>query len=155
MGQGTESCGGYEVIYDPISEGLERGEWNTRNGGSISVNRMTKSHLRNAIRHAEKKSICAGFSDESEDWDEWVSVLESELSSRQSNKPPGLSENLKSKFPVRGKKKKMKCHCGTIYEARQVDLKRGWAKSCSKSCAAIRREYGKPAATEAATNQEA
>lgn len=154
MGQGTESCGGYEVIYDPISEGLEHGEWNTRGGGSIPVNKMTKSHLRNAIRHAEKKSICAGFSDESEDWDEWVSVLESELSTRQPSKPHGLSENLKSKFPVRGVKQKMKCHCGAVYEARKADLKRGWAKSCSKSCAAIRREYSKPAAVKIELNKE-
>jgi hypothetical protein len=26
--------------------------------------------------------------------------------------------------------------CGIVYEARQADLKRGWGKCCSKSCAA-------------------
>lgn len=40
----------------------------------------------------------------------------------------------------------MKCHCGEEYKAREADLKRGWARSCSKSCAAIRRDFGRPAA---------
>lgn len=40
----------------------------------------------------------------------------------------------------------MQCHCGLIYQARSADLKRGWGLSCSKSCAAIRRDFGrKPA----------
>ena len=38
----------------------------------------------------------------------------------------------------------MICHCDRKYEAREADLKRGWALSCSKRCAAIRRDYGKP-----------
>ena len=32
------------------------------------------------------------------------------------------------------------CHCGKKYKAREADLKRGWARSCSKSCAAWLRE---------------
>jgi len=32
------------------------------------------------------------------------------------------------------------CACGNLYMAREADLRRGWAKSCSKSCAAKRRE---------------
>jgi hypothetical protein len=34
---------------------------------------------------------------------------------------------------------KMTCKCGTVYEAREADVKRGWGKSCSKSCAAKKR----------------
>ena len=30
------------------------------------------------------------------------------------------------------------CECGVVFEARPADIKRGWAKSCSKSCAARR-----------------
>lgn len=41
----------------------------------------------------------------------------------------------------------MKCWCGNHYTARDADIKRGWGLSCSKSCAAIRRDYGKPKAT--------
>ncbi|UNM95915.1 hypothetical protein MMG00_12040 [Ignatzschineria rhizosphaerae] len=37
----------------------------------------------------------------------------------------------------------MKCHCGTEYTAKGADLGRGWGFSCSKSCSAIRREFGK------------
>ncbi len=41
---------------------------------------------------------------------------------------------------------KMVCHCGETYEAREADLKRGWGYSCGKSCAAIRRDFGRPKA---------
>lgn len=40
----------------------------------------------------------------------------------------------------------MICHCGEEYSAREADLKRGWGYSCSKSCAALRRDFGKPKA---------
>jgi hypothetical protein len=53
-----------------------------------------------------------------------------------------------SNLPTRGKKQTMKCHCGNIYEAREADLKRGWALSCSQPCAATRRSEGKPEATK-------
>lgn len=32
------------------------------------------------------------------------------------------------------------CRCGEKFQARVADRARGWAKSCSKSCAASRRE---------------
>jgi len=31
------------------------------------------------------------------------------------------------------------CKCGTVYFARAADIRRGWGKSCSKRCAAIKR----------------
>lgn len=37
-------------------------------------------------------------------------------------------------------KVEMICHCGNQYNAKIADLKRGWGKSCSKSCAAKRRK---------------
>ena len=37
-------------------------------------------------------------------------------------------------------KVKRTCACGTVYAARKADLDRGWGMSCSKSCAAKRRE---------------
>ena len=40
----------------------------------------------------------------------------------------------------------MLCHCGKEYDAREADLKRGWGYSCSKSCAAKRRDFGYPKA---------
>ena len=33
-----------------------------------------------------------------------------------------------------------RCSCGQKYMAREADIKRGWAKSCSKSCAAKKRD---------------
>lgn len=41
----------------------------------------------------------------------------------------------------------LKCWCGTLYTAREHDVKRNWAKTCSKSCAATKRAYGRPNAT--------
>lgn len=38
------------------------------------------------------------------------------------------------------------CHCGKSYTARQADLDRGWGLSCSKSCAATKRGFGRPKA---------
>jgi hypothetical protein len=37
------------------------------------------------------------------------------------------------------------CHCGKKFTARKADVDRGWAKCCSKSCAATKsnRETGK------------
>ena len=36
----------------------------------------------------------------------------------------------------------MICRCGDEYEAREADIARGWAMSCSKSCAAKKRAFG-------------
>lgn len=43
----------------------------------------------------------------------------------------------------------MICHCGAEYSAKSADLKRGWGYSCGKSCAAIRRDFGRPKAKRA------
>lgn len=37
----------------------------------------------------------------------------------------------------------LQCWCGTKYEARETDIKRGWGFSCCKSHAAIKRDYGR------------
>jgi len=42
----------------------------------------------------------------------------------------------------RGAMADMLCHCGAVYQAMEADLKRGHGYSCSKSCAATRRDYG-------------
>lgn len=38
------------------------------------------------------------------------------------------------------------CFCGSEYSARFADISRGWAKTCSKRCAAVKRERGRPCA---------
>ena len=38
------------------------------------------------------------------------------------------------------------CHCDTPYIARAADIARGWAKACSKSCAAKVRDRIRPPA---------
>jgi hypothetical protein len=46
-------------------------------------------------------------------------------------------------------KVQMICHCGNEYTAKEADLRRGWGYSCGKSCAAIRRDFGRPKAKRA------
>ena len=42
---------------------------------------------------------------------------------------------------------KLQCNCGVIYSARLADIVRGWGKTCSKRCAAIKRKHNTPNAT--------
>jgi hypothetical protein len=159
MGQGTESCGGYEIHYDPLEEGLEKGLWEMANGSSISVSDMTIRHLKNTIRHCRNKARTASFSCDADTYHDWINVLEDELYNKTCDNLRSLNDN-ESKITKKIKKsktltkingiikptqQKMKCFCGNEYVAKKADLKRGWGKSCSKSCAAIRREFGRPA----------
>jgi hypothetical protein len=143
----TESCGGYDSEYDPYHEGLRTGFWTQRDGSSICVADMKDSHIRNSIRICKNLSEIETFSGDSDKWDQWIEIFEFELSTRSKNKKEKpLKENNKSGCTVRGVKQKMQCHCGSIYFARIADLDRGWGFSCSKRCAAIRREFGRPKA---------
>lgn len=145
MGQGTESCQGYDMDYDPYDEGLEVGEWTTKGGGSIRVSDMTLRHLRNARQLAIRNKREANFTDQAEKWEGWVDIFDREIAARE-RVAPSLPKLTKAPKPVRGTKVTMICHCGQEYEARLADVKRGQGLSCSKSCAAIRREYGRPPA---------
>lgn len=156
MGQGTESCGGYEIHYDPLEEGLEQGLWEMADGSSIAVSDMTTKHLRNVIRHCTNKARTVSFSCDADTYNSWIEIFENELYNRTSIHHPSLknneskvTKNSKTKIKINGiikpTQQKMKCFCGNEYVAKKADLKRGWAKSCSKSCAATRREFGRPA----------
>lgn len=169
MGQGTDSCGGWELAYDPYddleSEGFS--VWEGRDG-NYYVDKMSNPHIENAIEMCENLSLCSSFSCEAEKWDTWITVFYQELSDRASKgiyleRSTDERERKRNRTKCRkgdGKKlvksiknynfesssQKMKCHCGEVYVARVADLKRGWALSCSKSCAAIRRDFGRSAA---------
>lgn len=161
MGQGSDSCG-TDVEYDAYDEGLERGVWIQRNGVSIHVSAMSVKHLYGAKQLAVKAARRATFTDESDKWEAWVEVFDAELARRER---PVLStrQELKTAQPgtysvtgeaaksivesvIRGLTVTMICHCNQEYQAREADIKRGWGLSCSKRCAAIRREFGRPAA---------
>lgn len=145
MGQGSDSCGGYEVDYDPYEEGMEKGEWTTRGGGTIQVANMTDSHIRGARRVAVRAAHEASFTSDAEKWEAWVEIFDAELARRDAAPKTPKAPKAPAK-PVRGTKITMICHCGKEYPAREADLKRGQSFSCSKSCAGIRREYGRPPA---------
>lgn len=88
------------------------------------------------------------WSDEGEFADPvWQGEMEARRHRARRNARPATKRSRKPARPY-GKPTmvRMLCHCGTEYEARKVDLLRGWGLSCSKSCAAIRRDYGRPAA---------
>ena len=144
MGQGTESCGGYDVDHCDYEEGLATGMWTQRDHTRISVSKMSAQHLHNAKRIALAKAECATFSDEADMCREWADLFDRELGSRPLAKPKSTAP--KAIKPVRGTKVDMICHCGVRYQARQADLNRKQGLSCSKRCAAIRREFGRPAA---------
>ena len=41
--------------------------------------------------------------------------------------------------------KTVTCHCGTNFQARTADVKRGWGKFCSKSCAKTKTQIARKA----------
>lgn len=147
MGQGSDSCGGYEVDYCPYEEGLGACLWTQRDGSKISVGDMSLRHLENAKRIAENRAECANFSGDADMWLEWVEVFERAIEYKPKHVARYVSPSAVA--PTRGTKSIMVCHCGVRYEARTADIKRGWGLSCSKRCASIRREFGRPAATSA------
>lgn len=146
MGQGAESCNGYEVLFDPHDEYLEQRIWTQRDGTTIHVSKMTLTHLKNVYRHVERLFFQACTVEEKEQWDGWMEVFRVEMKRRQKPTTPTGALTPKTPTAIRGKKQQMICHCGQEYTARDADLQRGWSLSCSKSCAAIRRDYGRPAA---------
>lgn len=146
MGQGAEDAGGYEVDYDEYAE-CPDGFWIQRDGSRIAISSMTVSHLRGALRIVERRSETSNFTGDAESWNEWADAFRSEISSRgEEERPVAVYIGPEFVKPTRGNKTMMICHCGKEYPARDADLKRGWAKSCSKRCASIRREFGRPAA---------
>ncbi|KKB61133.1 hypothetical protein WM40_25020 [Robbsia andropogonis] len=148
MGQGSDSCGGWEVLYDPLTD-VPDGYWEMASGEQIKIADMTVRHLRNVIRLCKSKAECANFTGDADRWSEWADVFERELHGRSTivrATAPGVPPE-----PKRGTTATMRCHCGRHYEAREADLKRGWGKSCSKHCAAVRREFGRPAAKRVKT----
>lgn len=149
MGQGTDSCGGYDVEYDEYEEAGVDGCWVQRGGSRIKIASMTVSHMRNAQRICRELASCATFTDEADKWNSWVEVFEDEISLRERHSPMSTTavKAMVPPKPQRGTKVRMKCFCGCEYDARKADLDRGWALTCSKSCSAIRREFGRPKAT--------
>jgi hypothetical protein len=49
---------------------------------------------------------------------------------------PGLIYRKSKASKPRGNFTEVTCRCGTKFMARPADIRRGWGKSCSKSCAA-------------------
>ncbi|CAL9966456.1 hypothetical protein VPHD148_0106 [Vibrio phage D148] len=146
MGQGAESAGGYEQEYNPWEEGLATGDWTQKNLTNIHVSDMSYGHLKNTIRLCENNHLAANFECDKDLWSGWIGVLTDELSARERTRLRTTAQE-KTLTKQRGLTRQMKCHCGKEYSARIADLNRGWARSCSKRCAAIRREFGRPAGT--------
>lgn len=150
MGQGTESCGGYDVLYDEYdNDSLCDGVWTMRNGARIHVSKMKLSHLKNTRRMVANLARSSNYTSEEEKWESWVDIFDQEISRRSSSdaaeKPKAKITNA-TPVKLRGKMVTMICYCGKEYEAREADLKRGWGLTCCKSHAAIRRDFGRPAA---------
>lgn len=123
-GQGTESCGGYDVGYDPYEDGLTTGIWTMKDQTQISIHKMSKNHLIRAIRLCRYNSYSGTFSCESDKWDAWVELFQNEIDSRKCTDTKRTVKD--ARLPLRGTKITMICHCGNEYKARSSDIKRGW-----------------------------
>lgn len=148
----AEAMGAYEAVYDEYEEGLESGEWIQRDGTSISISKMSTSHIRNCIRLCEVRSESSTFSNDSHKWECWINAFEDELFARTltkratktKTKTKKASKTIKAILnSTKSNKLLMTCFCGKQYIAKRADLNRGWALSCCKSCASIRREFGR------------
>lgn len=150
MGQGSDSCGGYEVDYDPYDEGMEAGVWTTKDNAEIHITKMSLQHLHGARRVAYRAQMEANFTDTADKWEQWVDMFDEEISRRSTTASKAVSATVltpvKAPTKQRGKMVQMVCHCGQEYDAREAELKRGNGFSCGKRCAAIRRDYGRPKA---------
>lgn len=131
MGQGSDSAGGddFDYEFDQASHDLKIKIWTKQNGDKIQLKDMTLSELNDAKFFATKQSFECLNDDIADHYINWFNILSFEVESRTANS--------QEKKEARGKKTKMTCSCGKIYFARDSDLKRGWGKSCSKSCAAM------------------
>ena len=125
------------MSVDHYLVGLSTEIWTTKDLRKIPISDMTTSHINNTVSMLNTACRGAGSDSEVDKWTSWLSLFYKELIKRDigTSNPRGTTDT-------------MKCHCGIEYEARIADLNRGWAYSCSKSCAAIRREFGRPAATK-------
>ena len=162
MGEEAEALGFYELgDYNPYEYEESKGftVWTQRDSTEILVSQMSNRHIQNAIRICKVQSECATFSCDSDLWNDWIDVFNTVLSERarkgtfvpaintqtqQKNKPKKSKKNPFLNMTFTSSSVTLKCHCGRNYEARVADLKRGWAFSCSKRCAAIKRDYGRP-----------
>ncbi len=134
---------------DHYEEGLAMGEWMQRNGGVKNVTDMTTSHIRNARRYAVAAMETARDTHTESVFSDWVDTFDEALAERSRKRIGAIPARLapvKRKHEIRGARVRVRCHCGSEYSAREADIKRGWGLSCSKRCAAIRREFGRPAA---------
>lgn len=157
MGQGADdadAAGWAHEVDDAYETGLITGTWTQRDGAPIKVANMTLKHLYGARRVAERARDRACFTNIQELWQSWVDLFDDEIFLRERKvqaqhtpkAAPASTEPKAAPQAPRGKMQWMKCHCGTEYQARTADVKRGWGLSCSKRCAAIRRDFGRPAA---------
>lgn len=128
--------------YDPYDHDESEGYtvWTGKNGETYKLSEMSTRHIQNALNLCERYGSMCTFSDEQEKWNDWVDAFEQLLHERKKQKHVIIADTK----PQRGKTKTMICWCGKEYQARIADLNRGWAKSCSKRCAAIKRDYGRP-----------
>lgn len=70
---------GEDYEYDPYEEGLASGTWTQRDGTPIKVERMSDTHIRNAINVCERGALrCNVYTVLA-----WIDLFQEELERRQ------------------------------------------------------------------------
>ena len=82
MGQGTDSCDGWNVDYNPYEDGLANGTWYPKDKPPIKVEDMSTKHIVNTLKMCQRLANDAAFDDERYLWQNWVDVFECELTDR-------------------------------------------------------------------------
>lgn len=153
MGQGTWGMDdSYDTECESYENALDRGLWIMRGGETIYINKMGDTHLKNTLNYVGRLYNKEYDYSRKQVWLGYISAFRNELDSRViTTKPKSIvltvATSITTKSSV-GVMVSMRCHCGVVYDARQSDLNRGWALSCGKSCAALRRANNLPAATK-------
>lgn len=112
------------------------GKWVGRGGDVMPYEEMNTTQLRAAIRTAISRALKCDNRTEAMQHLLWSDDMKQAIADgRYAGAPEEPDEIIKK--PVYGEKTETKCQCGCEkhFMVRVADLKRGWAKYYSKSCA--------------------
>jgi hypothetical protein len=112
------------------------GQWISRGGLVTPYKKMTATQLRAAIRTATSRALKSTDRTEALLHLSWADEMKNSIADGRYAGAPRVTEDVIKK-PVYGEKTETQCECGCekSFTVRVADMKRGWGKFYSKSCA--------------------